>query len=61
VLAARATQRFATELTGAFDAIPVVAGGELIISTPVFTRFVLTSAHARKIDASKHMTANKPV
>jgi hypothetical protein len=57
----RATQGFATELTGAFEAIPVVTGGELIISRPVFTRFVLISAHAKKIDANKHMTANKPV
>ena len=49
------------ELTGAFEAIPVVTGGELIISRPVFTRLVLTSAHTKKIDANKHMTANKPV
>jgi hypothetical protein len=61
VLTARATQGFATELTGAFEAIPVVTGGELIISRPVFTRFVLISAHAKKIDANKHMTANKRV
>jgi hypothetical protein len=61
VLTARATQGFATELTGAFEAVPVVTGGELIISRPVFTRFVLISAHAKKIDANKHMTANKRV
>jgi hypothetical protein len=48
-------------LTGAFEAIPVVAGGELIISRLVFARFVLISAHTKKIDANKHMTANKPV
>jgi hypothetical protein len=59
VLTARAAQGFA--LTGAFEAIPVVTGGELIISRLVFTRFVLISAHTKKIDANKHMTANKPV
>ena len=48
-------------LDGTFKAIPVVTGGELIISRLVFTRFVLMSAHTKKIDANKHMTANKPV
>jgi hypothetical protein len=57
-LTARTAQGFA--LTGAFEAIPVVTGGELIISRLV-TRFVLISAHTKKIDANKHMTANKPV
>ena len=61
VSCARATQGFATELTGAFGAIPVVTGGELIISRLVFTRLVLISAHTKKIDANKHMTANTPV
>jgi len=60
-LRARADHGFATVLTCAFEAIPVVAGGELIISRLVFTRLVLISAHTRKIDANKHMTANKPV
>ena len=49
------------ELTGALEAIPVVTGGELIISRLVFTRLVLISAHTKKIDANKHMMANKPV
>jgi hypothetical protein len=48
-------------LTGAFEAIPVVAGGELIISRLAFTRLVLISAHTKKIDANTHMMANKPV
>jgi hypothetical protein len=61
VLTARAVQGFATDLTGAFEAIPVATGGELIISRVVFTRLVLISAHTKKIDANKHMTANKPV
>jgi hypothetical protein len=61
VSCARATQGFATELTGAFEAVPVVTGGELIISRLVFTRLVLISAHTKKIDANKHMTANTPV
>jgi hypothetical protein len=56
-----AAQGFAAELTDAFEVIPVVTGGELIISRLVFTRFVLITAHARKIDASRHMMANKPV
>jgi len=56
---ARTAQGFA--LTGAFEAVPVVTGGELIISRLVFTRLVLISAQAKKIDANKHMTANKPV
>jgi hypothetical protein len=47
-------------LTDAFEVIPVVTGGELIISKPVFTRLVLITAHARKIDANRHMMANKP-
>src|ERR1700724_1631107 len=58
---ARATQGFATELTGAFEAVPVVTGGELIISRLVFTRLVLISAHTKKIDANRHMMAKKPV
>jgi len=61
VSCARATQGFATELTGAFEAIPVVTGGELIISRLVFTRLVLISAHTKKIDANRHMMAKKPV
>ena len=52
---------FATELTGKFEAVPVVTGGELIISRLVFTRLVLISAHAKKIDANRHMMTNKPV
>jgi hypothetical protein len=59
VLTARAAQGFA--LPGAFEAIPVVTGGKLIISRLFFTRFVLIKAHTKKIDANKHMTANKPV
>jgi hypothetical protein len=47
-------------LTDAFEAIPVVAGGELI-SRPVFTRLVLITAYARNIDANRHRMANKPV
>src|ERR1700688_1054129 len=58
---ARATQGFATELTGAFEAVPVVTGGELIISRLVFTRLVLISAHTKKIDVNRHMMAKKPV
>jgi hypothetical protein len=46
-------------LTGAFEAIPVVTGGELIISRLVFTRLVLISAHTKKIDANGHMMAKK--
>ena len=61
VSCAIATQGFATELTGAFEAIPVVTGGELIISRLVFTRLVLISAHTKKIDANRHMMAKKPV
>ena len=53
-------QGFAAELTGAFDVIPVVTGGE-VSSRSVFTRLVLTTAHARKIDANRHTMANKPV
>jgi hypothetical protein len=59
VLTARTTQGFA--LRGAFEAVPVVTGGELIISRLVFTRLVLISAQTKKIDANKHITANKPV
>jgi hypothetical protein len=51
---------FAAELTDAFEVIPVVTGGELI-SRSVFTRLVLITAHARKIDANRHAMANKPV
>jgi hypothetical protein len=36
---ARTAQGFAPELTGAFEAIPVVAGGKPIISRLVFTTF----------------------
>jgi hypothetical protein len=61
VLTARAAQGFAMESTGAFEAILVVTGGELIISRLVFTMLVLISAHTKKIDANKHMTANTPV
>ena len=53
-------QGFAAELTDAFEVIPVVTGGELV-SRPVFTRLVLITAHARNIDANRHMMANKPV
>jgi hypothetical protein len=56
-----AAQGFAAESTDAFEVIPVAAGGELIVSRPVFTRLVLITAHARKIDANRHMIANKPV
>jgi hypothetical protein len=56
-----AAQGFAAELTDAFEFIPVVTGRELIISRPVFTRLVLITAHAKKIDANRHMMANKPV
>jgi hypothetical protein len=55
-----AAQGFTAELTDAFEVIPVVTGGELI-SRIVFTRLVLTTAHARKIDANRHTMANKPV
>ena len=55
-----AAQGFAAELTDAFEVIPVVKGSELI-SRPVFTRLVLITAHARNIDANRHMMANKPV
>jgi len=44
------------ELTGAFGAIPVVTGGELVISG-----LVLISAHTKKIDANRHMMAKKPL
>jgi hypothetical protein len=50
----------AAELTDAFEVIPVFTGDELI-SRPVFTRLVLITAHARKIDANRHPIANKPV
>jgi hypothetical protein len=60
-LNARAAHGFATESTRAFEAIPVVAGAELIISRLVFTRLVLISAHTKKIDANRQMIANKPV
>src|ERR1700738_5164255 len=56
---ARATQGFATGLTGAFEAMPVVTAGELIISRLVFTRLALISAHTKKIDANRHMMAKK--
>jgi hypothetical protein len=56
-----AAQGFAAELTDAFEVIPVVAGGELIISRLVFTTLVFITAHAKKIDANRHMMANKPV
>jgi hypothetical protein len=55
-----AAQGFAAELTDAFEVIPIVTGGELI-SPPVFTRLVLITAHAKNIDANRHMMANKPV
>jgi hypothetical protein len=48
-------------LTGELGAIPVVTGGEVINSRLVLTRLVFISAHAKKIDANKHMTTNKPV
>ena len=51
----------ATELADTFKAIPVVTGGELIISRPVFTRLVLITAHAKSIDANRHMMANRPM
>ena len=56
-----AAQGFAAELTGAFEVIPVVTGGELVISGLVFTRLVPITAHARKIDPNRHTMANKPV
>jgi hypothetical protein len=46
--------------TDAFE-VPVVTGGELIISRLVFTRLVLMTAHAKNIDANRHMIANKTV
>jgi hypothetical protein len=48
-------QGFVAGLTDAFEFIPVV------ISRPVFTRLVFITAHATKIDANRHMMANKPV
>jgi hypothetical protein len=60
-LAAGTAQRFVTDLLGAFEAIPVVTGGELIIPRLVFTKLVLISASTRKIAANKHRTAIKPV
>jgi hypothetical protein len=60
-LAARAAQGFVTELLGAFEAVPVVTGGELTIPRLVFTRLVLISASTRKIDTNKHRMAIKPV
>jgi hypothetical protein len=55
-----AAQGFAAESTDALEVIPAVTGGELIISRLVFTKLVLITAHARKIDANRHMMANKP-
>jgi hypothetical protein len=52
---ALAAQGFAAGLTDAFEFIPVV------ISRPVFTMLVFITAHATKIDANRHMMANKPV
>ena len=43
-----------------FEAVPVTTGGESIIPRLVFTKLVLITAHASKIDANKHMIANKP-
>ena len=54
------SQGFAAESTGALEVIPAVTGGELIISRLVFTKLVLITAHAKKIDANRHMIANKP-
>ncbi|PJG52834.1 hypothetical protein CVM73_23505 [Bradyrhizobium forestalis] len=54
-------QGFAVESTDALEVIPVVAGDENIISRLVFARFVLITAHARKIDANRHKMASKPV
>jgi hypothetical protein len=48
-------------LADTFKAIPVVTGGELIISRPDFTRLVLITAHAKSIDPNRHMMANRPV
>jgi hypothetical protein len=48
-------------LTDAFEVIPAVPGGELITSRLVLTRLVLITAHAKSIDANKHMMANRPV
>jgi hypothetical protein len=56
-----AAQGFAAELIDAFEVTPVVTVGELISRPPVFTRLVLITAHARKIDANRHTMANKPV
>ena len=55
-----AAQGFVAESTDALEVIPGVTGGELIISRLVFTKLVLITAHARKIDANRHMIANKP-
>jgi len=51
----------ATESADPFKAIPDVAGGELIISRPVFTRLVLITTHAKSIDANRHTMATRPV
>jgi len=51
---------FAAVLTDAFE-VPVVTDGEFIISRLVLTRLVLITAHAKHIDANRHMMANKPV
>jgi hypothetical protein len=56
-----AAHGFAVEIAEVLEVIPVVAGGELINSRLVFTRLVLITAHARKIDANRHMIANRPV
>jgi hypothetical protein len=58
---ARTPGHHLTELTGTFETISVATGGEIVIPRLVFTRLVLSSAHTKKIDANKHMTANKPV
>ena len=55
-----AAQGFAAESADALEVILGVTGGELIISRLVFTKLVLITAHARKIDANRHMIANKP-
>jgi hypothetical protein len=60
-LAARAAQGFASDLSGAFEAIPVVTGGELAMPRLVFTKLVLITANTSKIDTSRHRMASKPV
>jgi len=56
-----AAQGFTAESIDGLEVIPVVTGDENIISRLVFAKFVLITAHARKIDTNRHMMATKPV